>query len=84
MSRSTPGRLVCVALAAAAIPTAVASPATAALPTKGHDYVDRAHGDGMSMFFSVSRSGRTLSGIFMDFDLRVLQRPHWLQRIRGP
>jgi hypothetical protein len=40
------------------------------LPTKGHDYVDRAHGDGMSMFFSVSRSGRTLSGIFMDFDLR--------------
>ena len=68
--RSTPRRLVCVALAAAAIPTAVASPATAALPTKGRDYLRRAHGDGMSVFFTVSRSGRTLRDIFMDFEMR--------------
>jgi hypothetical protein len=59
---STPRRLACAALAAAAIPTAVAPPATAALPTKGRYYAD---GDEYQTF-TVSRSGRTLSDITVE------------------
>jgi hypothetical protein len=78
MRPSTPRRLVCVALAAAAIPTAVAPPATAALPTKGRYYAD----DDEQQFFTVSRSGRKLSDITVQFETPCSNRRTGF--LRGP
>ena len=66
-SHSSVRQLACVALAAVALSTGVAFPATAALPTKGAYYLSNYDDDSVNdVYFAVSRSGRTLKRIYLE------------------
>jgi len=66
---STVRRLVCLALATAALSAGVAFPATAALPTKAAHYLSNFADDSANdVYFAVSRSGRTLKLIDLNVD----------------